>query len=81
MQYNLDDELVAYLNDHLIDEFDGIWLGEYDEIEESLEENLGNPSANLIKYMLELTRCPADELNTLIEAGTGKYVDEIMLSN
>ncbi len=74
---DLDDDFVDFMSRSFIDEFDGIKLGEYDEIEESLNENQENPAVDLIEYIVELTRCDDEDVDAYIEAATGKYANEV----
>ena len=78
-----DEEFIDKLNDeYFIRGFDGISFGEYGEygdVFQSIEENKDNPAANFILYLVALVRCGWDELPGLVEAGKGKYADEIDL--
>ena len=79
-----DEEFIDKLNDdYFIRSFDGISFGEYGEYRDvfrSIEENKDNPAANFILYLVAVVRCGWDELPGLVEAGKGKYADEIDLS-
>ena len=79
MEQNFDDENIDKLvKASYIEEFEGIKLGDYDEIEEILKD-CDSVAAKLVKLLIVVTRCSADELEKYIEAGTGKYVDEISI--
>lgn len=79
-----DEEFVDKLNEeYYINSFDGISFGDYGEykdIFQSIEENRDNPAGKLIMYVIALVRCGWDELPGLLEAGKGKYANEIDLS-
>ena len=54
---DLDDEFAEYMKKSYVDEYKGICLaGEYEDIYESIEANKDNPVAQLIEYVIELTR-------------------------
>lgn len=74
---DFDDELSNLLDESAISNFDGIELGEYDDIEDSITNNEDNPAAILIDYIVKVTRCSMEELDEYINAGTKKYVEEI----
>lgn len=63
-----------------IDEFDGIKLGDYDEIEEYLSESSGHDGEALIRYVVTLSRCDRADEDHIIKAGEGKYADEVRLN-
>lgn len=69
-----DDEI----ENSFIDEFAGIKLGaDYDEIEKELVRKQDNPACKLIGYIIKLTQCDMDDVEPLIKAIEGKYIDEI----
>ena len=70
-------EFAEYLQDHFISELNGIELGEYDEIFESISEDPKNPAVPLIRYIIAVTRCDMDETADLIAMALGKFVDEL----
>ena len=73
-----DDAFYDYMNDHLLTEFDGVEVGaEYGEIAETLMDNKENPASQFIGYVINLTSCPLEETDRLIEKSVGKYADEI----
>lgn len=75
-----DEEFYAYLDEHYIDEFDGLELGaEYSDIFASLHGNENHPAVALIRYMIDVIRCPMDELENLITLAKGKYIDEVQV--
>lgn len=78
MDDDLTDEFGEYLDPHYLKEFEGIFLaGEYDMIVKSLEENENNPASALIRFVIALTRCDNEEIESLIRMGTGHYVEEL----
>ncbi len=76
---DLDDDFVEYLSGKNITEFEGISLGEYDEIFESINDNSNNPATSLIRYIILLTRCSMEESDNIISLSKGKYIDTIVL--
>ena len=73
-----DQEFADYLNDHFLDDFNGItFTGEYEDIFISLSEDSDNPAVPLIRYLIALVRCEMDEVEELIDLATGRYVDEL----
>ena len=79
-----DYEFIDKLNDdYYIRSFEGISFGDYGDFREILQNicnNADNPAANLVKYLIAIVRCGWDELPGLLEAGKGKYADEIDLT-
>lgn len=79
-----DEEFIDKLNgEYYINSFDGISFGEYGEYKDifrSIKENKDNPAANFIMYLVAIVRCGWDELPGLVEAGKGKFADEIDLT-
>ena len=78
-----DEEAFDHIDKCYIEGFDGITFGdcgEYEDIFRSIEDNPGNPAGQFIMYVIALVRCGWDELPGLVEAGKGKYADEIDLS-
>lgn len=74
---DVDDEFAEFFGDQFIEEFEGISLGEYDEIFESISDNKDNPAVALIRYIILLTRCSNEEVDDVIAMAKGKYVDEL----
>lgn len=72
-----DEEFAEYLNNKYINEYEGISLGEYDEIFDSIKNNSGNPAVSLIRYIILLTRCPMDSVEEIVNLAKGKYIDEV----
>lgn len=73
-----DTEFIEYMQEHYIDEFEGIEFDDdYSTTFESIAEDPENPAVPLIRYLIALIRCEMDEVNELIERATGRYVDEI----
>ncbi len=72
-----DEDFYEKLEGKFIKEFDGIALGEYDDIFASIKKNVGNPAASLIRYIILLTRCSMDEVEGIVALAKGKYVDDI----
>ena len=75
---DFDDDLSKLLDTSYIEEFGGIKLGEYEEIEKSIRENPDSAAKDLIEYIIRLTREDNEETKRLIEAGEGKYIDQIV---
>ena len=68
------------LTNSFIEEFDGVALkGDYDEIVNSMKKNEENPANALIKFLIALTCCEEDQVETLINIGTGEYAEEIVV--
>ena len=76
-----DEDFWDYVNEHTVSEFGGFEIGEgctniaY-AINGKTEEDM---SAKLLQYLILLTFC--DDVGDLIERGTGKYIDEVDLSD
>ena len=74
-----DEAFWAHLEDHIIESFDGIDLGEdYSDIYANINKDLENPAAGLIKYLLAVHVGVGNNVD-LIKTYKGKYVDEIAL--
>lgn len=67
------------LGSALIDEFEGIPLGEYEELILTLDDQLDNPASPLLEYIIGVIRSPEDELEEMLQMGIGKYADEIVM--
>ena len=75
-----DKEFTEYMQDHQIDEFDGISIwGEYDDVFEGLAEAPENPAGKLIRYLVALVRCSEEEVNGLIAMATDKNINDIVI--
>ena len=74
-----DEDFQEYRAENFIEEFNGIELGEYEDIVASLMENEKKPAAALIKYVIAVTRCDMEDMQEMIEAGKGKYADELKI--
>ena len=72
-----DNEFTEYLNSHAIDEFEGITLGEYVDILESISDDPENPAIPLVRYLIALVRCDRSNEEGLVEMAKGKYADEL----
>ncbi len=72
-----DQEFAAYLNEHFIEEFHGITIGEYGAVFDSISGDPENEAVPLIRYMILLARSSADEAEALKKLAAGKYADEI----
>ena len=67
-----DEEFTSYMEDHSIDEFNGIAFGmDYSDIFVSISEDPENPAVPLIKYLIALARCDMEETEDLIDMATG----------
>ena len=76
-----DEEFWEYVNEHTVDEFGGFEIGESCSgiafsINGKTEEDM---SAKLLQYLILLTFC--DSTEDLIQRGTGKYIDDVDLSD
>ena len=71
------DEFQETLDNSYIEEFEGIVFGEYEEMFDSIYEDLDNPAASFIRYIIALTRCDLKDVKKLVKRAVGKYVDEI----
>ncbi len=72
------DEFVDFVNDHTVNEFDGIEIDDgYYTTYDCIRENPDNPAGPVMKLLIALVRCDMDETEALIEASMGKYADEI----
>ena len=74
--YN-NEKLWDYIKDHEVSEFDGLTLGEYEDVLDSIKEDSQNPAVPVIRYLISLVRCEKDEENKLISMAIGKYADEL----
>ena len=72
-----DKEFWDYTLEINIGEFDGIELGEYEDIFASFADNPENPAVPLVRYMITLTRCPMEEATELLALVKGKFIDEV----
>lgn len=74
------DEFVDFVNDHTVNEFDGIEIDDgYYTTYDCIRENPDNPAGLVMKYLIALVRCETDEIEDIIAMGTGKYADEIRI--
>ena len=71
------EEFNAYMQECFVSDFEGITLGEYEEVFESIMEDPENPAIQLVRYLIALTRCKIEEEEGLIELAVGKYIDEV----
>ena len=74
-----DKEFWDYTQEINIGEFDGIELGEYDDIFASFADDPENPAVPLVRYMITLSRCPLEEADGLLALVKGKYIDEVVI--
>ncbi|MBR3262073.1 MAG: hypothetical protein IKF93_03040 [Lachnospiraceae bacterium] len=72
-----DQAFADYLNTHFIEDFNGITMGEYAAVFDSISNDPENEAVPLVRYMILLARSSADEAEALIEMSAGKYADEI----
>ena len=78
--FDISEELVRELEDNWqIFDFEGIDLDDYDCLIESMEEDEENPAIPLLRFIVALTRCNAEDVDGLIKSAAGKYADEIPL--
>ena len=73
-----DEEFTAYMDEHYINEFDGIAFdADYSTTFESIADDPENPAAPLIRYLITLVRCDMDDVEGLVQMASGKYADEL----
>ncbi len=73
-----DEEFTAYMDEHFINEFNGIAFdADYSTTFESIADDPENPAVPLIRYLITLVRCSMDEVDDLIQIASGKYADEL----
>ena len=73
-----DEEFTEYMEDHYINEFEGIEFdSDYSTTFESIADDPENPAVPLVRYLITLVRCDMDEVEDLILMASGKYADEI----
>ena len=75
-----DEKFDEYRDAHFIEEFDGIELGEYEDIVDALLEKEETPAASLIKYVIAVTRSDMERTQELIRTGKGKNADELKIT-
>ena len=73
-----DEEYEEYLGNQYIDEFNGITLAtDYNDVYESIYDDLDNPAVPLIKLLLVLLNGAEDDsTEELVSKVIGKYADE-----
>ena len=72
------DAFYENLNEHAIDEFNGITFDDdYYGTFASIADNPDNPAAPLIRYLIALVRCRMEDTESVIQLGTNKYADEL----
>lgn len=76
-----DEEYEEYLGNQYIDEFNGITLAtDYNDVYESIYDDLENPAVPLIKLLLVLLNGAEDDsTEELVSVVVGKYADELDL--
>ncbi len=73
-----DEDFTNYMNDHAIDEFNGIeFNGDYSDAFSCFAEDPENPAIPLIRYLITLVRCDMDDVDRLISMAKGKYADAL----
>ena len=73
-----DEEFTNYMNEHEINEFNGIeFNGDYSDAFNCFEEDPENPAIPLVKYLITLVRCDMDDVEGLISMARGRYADEL----
>ena len=77
IENDFDDEMQEFFDKSSISEFEGITLGEYDDIFDSIYENPDSPAVPFLRYVFALTRCDIKDVPKLVKRAVGKYVDEI----
>ena len=73
------EEFTEEMHKSFIMDFQGVTLGEYEEIFESFYEegNEHNPAVPFIRYIIAVTRCDFADFERLREMAIGHYADEI----
>ena len=66
-----------YLDEHYLEEFNGIAVCDYDDLFESIHEDPDNPAIPLIRYIVALVRCPMEDVDPMIRMAEGRYADEL----
>ena len=80
VNFDSDDEKeIEQFNESYIQEFEGISLSDdYGDLyEQFFGDQKDNPASALLRYIIQVARCPAEELEHVINMGTGKYIDEV----
>ena len=72
-----DTEFDEYLDEHYLEEFNGIAVYDYADLFESIQEDPDNPAAPLIRYAVALVRCAMEDVDDLIRMAKGRYADEL----
>ena len=73
------DDNIDHLNSIMLDQFEGIELGEYPDIIWGIDKNPDNPAAPFLKYVVCISRDYYKGPDHYIEIGKGRYADEIDL--
>lgn len=69
-----------YLEEHAIDEFNGIpFDDDYYGVFSSIADKPDNPAAPLIRYLIALVRCKMEETEGIIKLGENRYADELTI--
>ena len=61
----------------VVEDFRGIPTDNYIDMLDHIDRTPDEPAGMLMRYIVALTRCSMDDLDTVIEMGSGKDVDEI----
>ena len=77
IENDFDDETQELFDKSSISEFEGITLGEYDEVFDSFYEDPDNPAVPFLRYVIALTRCDLKDVDKLVKKAKGKHIDEI----
>ena len=75
-----DDEWVAYIQEHYIEEFHGVPLG--DDLQNTIDyikQHRNEPATQIIDYIAALSLLDRQETDSLIRNSVGKFVDEITI--
>ena len=68
------------MNEHAIDEFNGIAFDDdYYGVFSSIADDPNNPAAPLIRYLITLVRCRMEETEEIIMLGKNRYADELSI--
>ena len=72
-----DTEFEEYLDEHYLEEFEGIPVYDYADLFEGIAQEPDDPAVPLIRYMIALVRCAMEDVEPLIRMAQGRYADEV----
>ena len=78
MENDFIEEFQAEMNKSFTNEFNGLTLGEYDDIFDCIYDgNEDNPTTAFLRYVIAVTRADFDVVDRLKKMAIGKYADEL----